>query len=116
MYWYNNGFHENKVDESAIELSQEEYDSLMENLGDGGILKEDTNGKPYVEVNETVVNNRIENLRIRRENECFSVINRGVLWYNTLTETQRLELDVWYKAWLNVTDTFIVPEKPSWLN
>lgn len=56
-----------------------------------------------------------ENLRIRRETECFSVINRGQLWYEGISITQLLELRQWYKAWLNVTETMVVPEKPAWL-
>ena len=53
--------------------------------------------------------------RRRRTNECFSVINRGVLWHETLTVEQANELRKWYQAWLDVTDTFVVPENPSWL-
>jgi hypothetical protein len=33
-----------------------------------------------------------------------------------LTDTQKQELQVWYQAWLNVTDTLIEPVKPAWLN
>lgn len=57
----------------------------------------------------------VANLRVQREIECFSIINRGQLWYNSLTEEQLAELQVWYKAWLDVTETKITPEKPSWL-
>lgn len=53
--------------------------------------------------------------RNRREVECFSIINRGNLWYANLTEEQILELDKWYKAWLDVTETKIIPDKPEWL-
>lgn len=53
--------------------------------------------------------------RHRRETECFSVINRGQLWYEGVSITQLLELRQWYKAWLNVTETMVVPEKPAWL-
>ena len=53
--------------------------------------------------------------RLRRETECFSVINRGQLWYEGVSITQLLELRQWYKAWLNVTETMVVPEKPTWL-
>lgn len=56
-----------------------------------------------------------EDYRQRRETECFSVINRGQLWYEGITLPQLLELRSWYKAWLNVTDTMVVPEKPAWL-
>ena len=57
----------------------------------------------------------LESLRIRREQECFSVINRGQLWYSILTEEQLAELQTWYKAWLDVTETKVIPEKPSWI-
>lgn len=53
--------------------------------------------------------------RRRRETECFSIINRGQLWYEGITLTQLIELRQWYKAWLNVTETMVIPEKPEWL-
>lgn len=53
--------------------------------------------------------------RQRREKECFSVINRGQLWYEGISLTQLLELRKWYQAWLNVTETMVVPERPAWL-
>lgn len=56
-----------------------------------------------------------EDFRKRRETECFSVINRGQLWYEGVSLSQLLELRAWYKAWLNVTDTMVVPERPVWL-
>jgi len=56
-----------------------------------------------------------ENLRSRRETECFSVINRGQLWYEGISLSQLLELRQWYKAWLNVTTTLVAPDKPKWL-
>jgi hypothetical protein len=57
----------------------------------------------------------VSEYRKRRENECFSVINRGQLWYDTLSDTQKEELNKWYRAWLDGTDTLIIPQKPSWL-
>lgn len=67
----------------------------------------------------------LDNLRTRREQECFSYINRGVLWYNTLTTEQQQELNTWYQDWLNVPQVYqetkptdietIIPTKPSWL-
>lgn len=56
-----------------------------------------------------------EILRSRREYECFSYVNRGGLWYDLLTEQQKQELKEWYQAWLDVTNTKVIPEKPSWL-
>lgn len=57
----------------------------------------------------------LEELRGRRTVECFEYINRGELWYDMLTEEQLAELDEWYKAWLNVTETRVVPDRPEWL-
>jgi hypothetical protein len=68
---------------------------------------------PYTE--EEILENKKNELRYRREQECFPIINRGKLWYDNLTEEQLSELDKWYREWLNVTDTLIVPEKPNWV-
>lgn len=54
-------------------------------------------------------------LRHKREKQCFSVINRGTLWYESLTNNQKQELQDWYNAWLNVTETKVIPEKLGWL-
>ena len=64
---------------------------------------------------ELVEQELLEELRQQREVECFSIINRGQLWYSTLTEEQLLELNTWYNAWLDITETKFVPEKPSWI-
>ncbi len=68
-----------------------------------------------LDTNPKVIERELKTLREKREIECFSVINRGQLWYNRLTEEQKVELDSWYNAWLDVTETMIIPEKPSWL-
>lgn len=68
---------------------------------------------PYTQ--EEIIENKKNSLRAKREAECFPVINRGKLWYDNLTEYQIEELDKWYRGWLNVTDTLVVPEKPIWL-
>ena len=54
-------------------------------------------------------------LRSQREKACFPYINRGKLWYSKLSAEQKEELDAWYQAWLNVTDTKIIPAVPEWL-
>lgn len=56
-----------------------------------------------------------EELRARREKECFSVINRGEMWYSMLTDEQKAELKEWYKAWLDVTETLSPPEPLAWV-
>lgn len=55
-------------------------------------------------------------LRKKREEICFPIINRGKLWYDSLSSEQYQELKDWYKKWLNVTETNIIPETPKWLN
>lgn len=117
VYWFNEGFYfDEKPNEKAIVLTDEEYYSLMDDIGNGGELLQDKEGRPYVRKTEESAEREIENLRIMRENHCFSIINRGQLWYNTLTESQKTELDAWYHAWLDVTETKVIPTKPSWLD
>ena len=55
-------------------------------------------------------------LRLRRETECFSYINRGYMWYSALTLLQWIELKRWYLAWLRVTETLTPPDKPPWID
>lgn len=57
----------------------------------------------------------INELRQRREIECFSIIDRSKLWYDSLTTQQYNQLMSWYQAWLNAPQTGIIPEKPQWL-
>lgn len=76
------------------------------------------NGKLFFDEGRfTILQNEAENTRLRneREAECFSVINRGWLWYDTLTEKQTKELRKWYNDWLDVTETKKKPDRPSWL-
>lgn len=57
MYWYNKGFYETKIAENAIELSQQEYNNIMEKIGNGGILSENEFHFPIVEeCNEYYIN------------------------------------------------------------
>nr|DAJ09945.1 MAG TPA: Protein of unknown function (DUF2977) [Caudoviricetes sp.] len=58
---------------------------------------------------------KVSEIRLLREQECFPVINRGLLWYETLTVKQKLELTKWYQAWLDATNTGVMPKKLAWL-
>lgn len=70
--------------------------------------------KKWAEITNELVD---EDLRYRREKECFKYVNRGQLWYDTLTKDQVEELRKWYNDWLNVTaDKKSVPTKPKWLD
>ena len=76
---------------------------------DGVLVKNEDKQKEIEEQTE------LDELRAQREKACFIYINRGNLWYSKLTTEQNEELDMWYQAWLDVTETKIVPEKPEWL-
>lgn len=84
-------FHAYKVVDGKLEIDTDKHASIV-----------DENAK--------------ELLRQMRARECFPVINRGVFWYDTLSEDQRAELQKWYKDWLDVTDTNEIPTKPSWID
>ena len=98
----------------GIEMTLEEFDYLMCEQSKGKELKV-VDGKVLAVEHEMTLEERIENLRVRREYECFSIINRGKLWYNKLDLYEEQELREWYKKWLDVTETLEVPEKPEWL-
>lgn len=68
---------------------------------------------PYTQ--EELLERKKEQLRARREQECFSIINRGSLWYDNLSGVQLEELEEWYHKWLMAPQTLEVPEKPEWL-
>lgn len=57
----------------------------------------------------------IRKIRMDRDVKCFHVINRGNVWYNTLTQYQQDELQVWYQAWLDAPSTLEVPSDLEWL-
>jgi hypothetical protein len=46
---------------------------------------------------------------------CFTIINRGGLWYDLLTPEERTDLLNWYLAWLDAWETKVVPITPTWL-
>lgn len=64
---------------------------------------------------EDFENINLENLRKKREIECFSIINRGLLLYSSLTNEQNTELNAWYHKWLDVTKTKIIPNPLKWI-
>lgn len=66
---------------------------------------------PHVQTEEQIK----ANIRANREKKCFPIINRGQLWYDTLTEQQHNELAVWYRAWLDATETMVEPNDLDWI-
>lgn len=67
-------------------------------------------------LNEQNLKAQKDEIRARREKECFSYINRGTLWYNKLTPEQDAELQTWYDAWLEAPETLVIPKKLEWLD
>lgn len=104
-----------KFNDDCLEMEQEDYH--IRNGYNGALFFEE-----YMETTEykekaTAFEEQqfIKELRRQREEECFSIINRGVLWYDNLTEVEKAELADWYRAWLDVTETLTVPDCPIWL-
>lgn len=59
----------------------------------------------------------LDTLRSRRDMECFSIVNRGSSWYDMYvnTDERKAEFEQWYQAWLDVTKTLVIPDKPDWV-
>jgi hypothetical protein len=120
--WYfdKKGFHKEQDElKTRIEITEEERLRMLEEIKNSNeLLIIDINPeskKLYLRnlnLDESFIKN---NLRRKRKAECFSVINRGPLWYDTLTESQKQELKIWYKQWLDVTINLSIPNKPEWL-
>lgn len=79
-------------------------------LSDGNVLVKSNDKLKEIEADRELVV-----LRSQREKACFPYINRGEMWYSRLSADQKNELSVWYQAWLDVTSTKVIPEKPEWL-
>lgn len=81
-------------------------------------IERDLQGRRFQIVNKIQLTQeeKLDDLRTLREEECFPIINRGNLWYESLTLEQKLELKNWYQNWLDVTVTQVIPTKPTWLN
>ena len=96
----------------------ESYDADLGYLKRDDVASDEEGRNVYIFVpytQEQIDENIIIELRRDREEQCFPIINRGILWYNELTAEQLDELEKWYKDWLDVTITKIIPEKPSWI-
>lgn len=98
----------------------EKFDKKLVRWNDTYTMLESTPEEVIVELNTIELQKQqeqtINDLRFRRGIECFSVINRGQLWYNKLTDDQKNELSEWYQQWLDAPETGVIPKKPSWLN
>lgn len=109
---YNNGyattFYRN-IDENIAK-------NIEKGLVEGQQLKKtDQERLPQNELPPLREEDVLNSLRAQREAECFSVINRGKLWYDGLTEEQLGELKAWYQAWLDAPQTKEKPKELAWL-
>jgi|GEM_PF-2968667 len=73
------------------------------------------NGMSEEEIQQLIEQGELQGLRNERQAKCFPIINRGQPWYDKLTEEQKTELNTWYQAWLDVTETMAAPKKPEWI-
>ena len=101
-------------------LKADEYNAdIAAELNANGWYCKDINDGEYVYevvlVPQQTEAEKISTIRKRRVYECFSIINRGELWYATLSEEQKKELSTWYNAWLDAPQTCNVPQRPKWL-
>jgi len=98
----------------TLEYEQSLHKQVNEYPSDEDVARivADIDGKPIFKVIDVDLRSTY---RRRRNRECFPIINRGNAWYNTLTSSQKLDLDKWYKDWLEVTVTLVEPIKPKWL-
>ena len=101
-------------------LKEEEYTSeVMAWLDANNYYLKDIQEGDYIyevtEVPKPSVSEQQSYIRLQRKSKCFSIINRGELWYVKLTDEQKAELSVWYEAWLNAPQTLVIPETPKWI-
>lgn len=115
-YYGDGSFHNENVTGNYYEVTLEYEQSLHKMVNEYPSIEDiarivpDENGKPVFKVLDIDYKNIY---RKRRERECFSIINRGAFWYNTLTEAQKQEIQTWYQAWLDAPETLVVPEPPA---
>jgi len=105
-----------KFDDNCTEIDKDKY-HIVNGYNGAVFLKDYTETEEYKQkALDFEKAQNLENLRYKRINECFSVINRGELWYERLTHEQKEELEIWYQEWLDVTKTKQEPNRPEWLN
>lgn len=104
-----------RFNEKCQEMDRENY-HIVNGYNGALFFYEYTKTEEYKKKAEAFAENgRLEYLRRLRETECFSVVNRGALWYEKLAPEEKSELAAWYQGWLDVTETGVAPETPEWL-
>ena len=95
--------------EAPSDMAHFEANYMAYKLVDGALVFDSQKGEEILEEELK------KELRRRRKTECFAIVDRSKLWYDTLTSQQYQELRAWYDAWLSVTETKVIPTKPEWL-
>ena len=103
-----------QLTDDIITYSDEQYALLFDCDVFHYVAQDATTGLPVKK--EISAESKANYLRKQREKECFPIINRGALWYNKLTETQKQELSAWYEEWLDAPETGVIPTAPAWLD
>ena len=102
------------LNEKAIFVSYEDLEKIDQTNGTKCFDLENNCVVDYDNTIDKIIERRNE-LRARRQSICFPIINRGQLWYDTLTKLQKEELSSWYQNWLDVTVTLEEPVVPEFL-
>lgn len=81
------------------------------------LFKEQTETEEYKAAEtEYLTKKQKDDIRQQRQREFTKYLDRSPYFFETLTETQHEELRAWRQSWLDATETFIIPERPNWLN
>ena len=120
--WYfdKEGFHERQDnDNKRVEVSDAQKEEIFTKLSNPNkiliLSQNEETGRPIIIDQTNNEDSKLSYLRGIRDTQCFSIVNRGALWYESLTEEQKQELKIWYQQWLDVTETRVMPIKPEWL-
>lgn len=117
MKYWENGFYINQNETNTRkEIEDLDYKSLLEKQSQGFEIFTDDDGFPNFRTKIYTDEEQLEYLRLKRNEECFSVVNRGTVWYDTLSQEQLENLKNWYTDWLNITETKVVPVMPDFIN
>lgn len=101
------------TNEKSFYKHHEKYDETLI-LFDTPILFDDNmNLLTPFEMNKNEI--KANYFRAKRVPYCFDIINRGQLWYNTLSNEQKDELKTWYQGWLDAPNKLKEPKQPNWL-
>jgi hypothetical protein len=119
---------EERMAEITIEAfaSNQDYNivEIDENLITIPLSKNDFTNRVFdiEKYHNRVKQKHVADLRKLRIAECFSVVDRSKIWWDTLSEQQVNEIKDWYNEWLNIPNEQLsslerlpLPIRPSFL-